>query len=744
MKKISFLMCLLVAFSFMNLNGQVHLVENFDDASFPAGWTRENQTSNWSISNSNYAGGTPRELRLSWSPQFNGKTRMISPVINLSGVTDLVIEFLYYLDNYSGSTTIGVETTSNGGTTWNLAFQKSLSNTHAGKIAEVISTADIGSSTFQFCLFFNGNSYNMNDYYFDNIELYSRYNNDAKLSSINNPPYNLAGNNTISVNVSNVGTSTINTVEMSYQFNDAPPVIETFSSLNLQTLNTRTLSFTQPAFVEPGSYTLKVEIVKVNGVVDDEPDNNVLTKDFFAATHTGTRRVCIEHFTSSTCGPCVNPNIQMKNLLANNPDKYGITKYQMSWPSPGDPYYTAEGGVRRTYYGVNAVPSIYFNAKSIGGVNQTNFNNALNEPAFIDISGDFSVDGNNIMVTGQIDSYIDIPEARLYVIVNEKRTTGNKGSNGETEFFHVMMKMLPDANGETITMLSGETKSFQHTFNMSSTHVEEMNDLEVHVFVQDYNSKYIFNSNFLTDCYVEAPGNFFAQQDGASVILTWDNVGAASTYTLYCNEVLLQENITATTFTHENVTSGAYTYGVRAVGSECSSAITETTIEICGEDPENFSAQKESNSVILTWEAEYTGSYSFTLFFNGEILAANVTSKQYTHTNVPEGDHTYGVLAVIGECPFNTIETTITILGVNEFSNNFKIYPNPAHDYLFVEGTEIASIAIYNNSGQLINNVIATDEIVKIDTKDMAAGFYFVQIKTTSGMVKTEKIVIKK
>ena len=28
----------------------------------------------------------------------------------------------------------------------------------------------------------------------------------------------------------------------------------------------------------------------------------------------------------------------------------------MSWPGSGDPYYTAEGGDRRAYYNVNAVP----------------------------------------------------------------------------------------------------------------------------------------------------------------------------------------------------------------------------------------------------------------------------------------------------------------------------------------------------------------------------------------------------
>jgi hypothetical protein len=826
MKKL--LSFLLVACFSVTLFAQTYLVQNFDGSSMPTGWTVLNNPSNWSISNTNTAGGTPRELKLTWTPAFNGKSRVMSPVIDLTGVSDLVIEFLQYLDNFSGSHTIGIETTSNGGTTWNLAFQKTFNSTQGSKITEIITTSDVGSPTFQFCLFYQGNSYNINDWYFDNFLLFGRYNNDATISTvnavtnINNVFYYITGNNTVNVTVSNVGMQTINTIEMKYQVNDETPVIETFTSFNLQTLTSKTVSFSQPAHLNPGNSTLKVEVLTVNGVIDDNPLNDIFNANLNVATQEGVRRVCIEHFTSSTCGPCVNVNIQMKNLLNNpaNADKFGITKYQMSWPAPGDPYYTAEGGVRRTYYSVNAVPMVFFNAKN-NNVNQTVFNNALAEPAFVDITGHFSISGNNIIITGEVLSYINMPAARLYVVVNEKRTTGNVGNNGELEFFHVMMKMLPNANGQTVALTAGASIPFQHTFDMSSTKVEEMHDLEVHVFLQEYDSKYIFNSNFLSDQPpIPEPTNLAAQQVNQDVLLTWE--GDADSYKLYFNGILLQENITSKSFSHVNVPVGEHVYGLRAVVGTSQSGMITTSIAVCGEEPENLIAERVNNSVVLTWDADYVGTYSFKVFFNGNQLAENIKTKTYTHQNVPGGNHTYGVLAVVGECAFNVVEKSIEIckepknlegqvdnytvnlswvndygaitlffdgdmleeninestfthndvpvgvhtygikavgidceteiiettveivLGINDYDNKIKIYPNPANDFIFIEGEEIESITIFNNVGQLIQNITVVSNVNKINTKAFSDGLYYLQINTKSGVNQTEKFIITK
>ncbi|MDL2240391.1 T9SS type A sorting domain-containing protein, partial [Bacteroidales bacterium OttesenSCG-928-K22] len=662
MKKIfTFCFLLVVSLSLIGQKSTVHLSESFNGTSIPTGWTFDTQASNWSVSNSVNAGGEPRELKLYWSPQFNGKTRFISPVIDLTDVDDLIFEFIHFLDNYSGSSAIGVETTSDGGTTWNLAFQKNFSVTGGGKIMELIDTDDVGSATFQFCLFYQGNVYNINNWYFDNFVLYSRDDVDAAISTINNDIYNPAGEHTVDFTFNNIGKNTINSIEASYQFNDAPAVVETFSSLDLETLNSKTLSFTEVANIVPGSYILKIEILKVNGNVDNDITNNVLEKDFFSASQATDRRVCIEHFTSSTCGPCVSPNAQMKSLLANNPDKYGISKYQMSWPGSGDPYYTEEGGVRRSYYGVNAVPQIYFNGKEIAGVNQTNFDLALAQPAFVDLSGGFVMEGTTINVSVRVDTYIDMPEARLYVVVNEKKTTQNVGSNGETEFIHVMMKFLPNAEGTTISMLDGETQIFNFSYDMSSTNVEEYDDLEVHVFIQEYSSKYIFNSNFLVE----------------------------------------QEEI--------------------------------------AEKPQEINLEQDETSVNVSWVDAAKGANSFIVFFNGEVIEEGITATNYTHENVPEGLHTYGVSAVIDNFVSIPIEKTIEVIyvGLQGYDNMIKVYPNPANDYVYVEGKDVESVRIYNNLGQFVKIVDSKNNIIKINTNNLNSGLYHLQITTKSGDVST-------
>ena len=809
----------------MNLMSQTFFKETFDGSTLPVGWYADSHANNWYISNSNNAGGDPRELMLYYNPTFNGKTRMISPVIDLTGVTDLAIEFLHYLNHYAGSHVIGIETTSDGGVTWNPVFQKTFSSSTGGKILELINTKDVGSSTFQFCLFYQGNSYNINFWYFDNFELFARYNTDAVLTSLNSNVYNLTGDYSANFTFFNKGRSTINSIEVQYQIGDYQSVTQTFSSLNLSSLSSKTLSFTQTTTVEPGTYELTVEILKVNGEIDDNPTNNMLVKDFVTATQTTTRKVCIEHFTASTCPYCPTPNKNMDNLLAKpeNAGKFSITKYQMNWPGSGDPYYTAEGGVRRDYYKVTGVPSIYFNAKYNMNITQNTFNNMLAESAFASVNGKFKMNGNNIIIDGQVTTYIDMPakrDVRLYVIVNEKTTTGNKGTNGEKEFHHVMMKMLPNGEGQKISINAGETYPFHYEFNMSSTFVEEMDDLEVNVFIQDHSLKYIFNCGFLSDCDAPLPEDFIVEQVGNFVVLTWD--GTAEGYHIYFNGELLVENVEETYYIHEKVPSGVHTYGISAFAGDCSSDIVEASIAICGDEPENLSAKLEENDVVLTWESEYEGEYSFDLFLDGVLLAKNVKTNTYTHQNAPIGKHTYGVLAVIGECAIDKVETDIEIcvkptkfsgkveennvvlsweltygnatiffngdplveniitntythenvpegkhtygikavginceteivktqveiiLGMDELNNKIKIYPNPAHDLIFIEGDEIESVAIYNSMGQLIIDFIVVDNVSKISTTNLSAGLYHINVISKSGILQKGKIVVTK
>ena len=100
----------------------------------------------------------------------------------------------------------------------------------------------------------------------------------------------------------------------------------------------------------------------------------------------------------------------------------------------------------------------------------------------------------------------------LHIGVFEYTTYNNTGTNGETEFHHVMKKMLPNANGNSISTIQAsvqQTVNQTYTFNGSYTlppnagspvnhnsehTVEEFTDLCVAVWIQDETTKEVFQS----------------------------------------------------------------------------------------------------------------------------------------------------------------------------------------------------------------------------------------------------------
>ena len=88
----------------------------------------------------------------------------------------------------------------------------------------------------------------------------------------------------------------------------------------------------------------------------------------------------------------------------------------------------------------------------------------------------------------------------------------------------------------------------------------------------------------------------------------------------------------------------------------------------------------------------------------------------------------------------------VCTLSVEKFVNdNFKIYPNPATEYVSIEqketnGVTLQSVQILDSSGKWIKSV--KDNFNQIDVSNLSKGMYLFVIQTDKGN-KTEKIVIK-
>ena len=433
--------------------------ESFDSDEMPEGWKiTGNNPQNWSVSQSNLCGGYPNEMKLSWEPAFyNGFTRLTSPMLDLTGVDSILVTFKHYVDIYTTyPSKIGIATSSSNGMKWDKAYEETFYADGQHHISKVIANDDMGKDKVMVALFYEGNSGNLNAIYFDDVEITTIENINAKIASVDIPNSIDAGNTNITFSLQNIGSEPITSFEAKYEI-DGITYSQTFET-EIAFIETKQFTFDQNVALIPGNYEVKIDIVSVNGEEDIDISNNTLAKEINVALGSVQRIPMIEHFSSSTCSYCVGVDNSMTTLTNNNPGKYTYVKYPLNFPAPGDPYNTQECNAKKEYYGVSAAPRVVIDGTNLGAssVSQYQLDESYNSSAYVNIKGAFNIEEKTINVKADIMSYIDLKNVKLFVCVNEKTTTGNVGTNGLTEFHHVMMKMLDDVNGKDIEMKAGE------------------------------------------------------------------------------------------------------------------------------------------------------------------------------------------------------------------------------------------------------------------------------------------------
>ena len=161
-------------------------------------------------------------------------------------------------------------------------------------------------------------------------------------------------------------------------------------------------------------------------------------------------------------------------------------------------------------------------------------------------------------------SYIKMEDMRAFISINEKVTTENVGNNGETEFHHIMMKMLDSPIGNEIDIEAGEYQRFEFSYDMTSTNVEDMNDLEVSLWLQNYETMEIYNSHYAyeyTDhCYPVQNLRSAIVGDCITLHIDWDapEQGTPVGYNIYVNGELIEENFTDNSYSDVTIAGDLY------------------------------------------------------------------------------------------------------------------------------------------------------------------------------------------
>lgn len=335
--------------------------------------------------------------------------------------------------------------------------------------------------------------------------------NDCKMISFDIDRIVSSGNKTIQGSLRNFGGNTINSISLKYQVNNGTIQSQIISGLTIAPGQLYNFSHqTQWNAIAGSVNSIKVWVDQVNGVSDSNSSDNEIIKDVFVSTGSTVFKPMFEKFTGSTCAPCASYNNNTFNpfYTAQNAN-FNYVAYQMNWPANadagfpnGDPYYTAEGGVRRGFYGVNSITSLWINGANYStSNNQATLTSHLNteaaKPGYFGLIAGREITNNTATVNYVITPYVS-GNYTIQAAVIEKITTGNVGTNGETSFKHVMMKMVPNASGTAITTTAGTPITGQISASLAGTFVEEVADLEVIIFIQDNVTKQVLQSTTAT------------------------------------------------------------------------------------------------------------------------------------------------------------------------------------------------------------------------------------------------------
>jgi hypothetical protein len=142
----------------------------------------------------------------------------------------------------------------------------------------------------------------------------------------------------------------------------------------------------------------------------------------------------------------------------------------------------------------------------------------VNELCLIDLSSNYSINGKTVDFDITIDPLENFNSNNLVVhsAIIEETTYNNVKNNGETQFEHVVKKMVPSDNGTPInSLVAGQqvTLNLQHIFqgnyrlpfdasspiNHTIEHsVEDFSNLMVAVWIQDILTKEVYQSAYAT------------------------------------------------------------------------------------------------------------------------------------------------------------------------------------------------------------------------------------------------------
>ncbi len=272
------------------LSAQI-LSEDFEGGSLPTGWTIQTNATDggWQIAT---AGALSSQF---WDIADNGSTRiagtnddncncdksadyLVTPALDFTSVQGAILKFEAFFGegNYQGADESANVEVSLDGTNWTSIY--SISGGSGWQNHAVDLSQYGGEEMVHIGFRYNDGGGWLFGIAIDNVIVEEPAQLDAELSEINSLPFGEEMTEVpISGTISNNGLNEITSLEVVYTVDGGSPIIGNLNGLSIPSLATFDFEHPFPWMPDaPGTYTINVAITAVNGITDDNLDNNTI------------------------------------------------------------------------------------------------------------------------------------------------------------------------------------------------------------------------------------------------------------------------------------------------------------------------------------------------------------------------------------------------------------------------------------------------------------------------------------
>ena len=257
-----------------------------------------------------------------------------------------------------------------------------------------------------------------------------------------------------------------------------------------------------------------------------------------------------------------------------------------------------------------------------------------------------------------------------------------------------------------------------------------------------------------------------ASNDGESIFLTWNKPVGVEYFRIYRDDNAVEEVLYDGRYTDSNVVPEVtYCYTIFAyfedgicneiVGTAC----TKIVSGVCAESPV-LQIEAVGYSVHLNWTVT-SDSYTYKIFRNDVAIGMTTDTTYFDNVN-PGYNYCYKVesLCEYGMFAYSNEECVfVEIIPEDDDENgqgsgegdaiaewtadNLTVYPNPTYGQFFIEGQRIATVIIYNASGQIVAELDNNEsDRIMVDCDGWNPGLYNIRIISVDGQVATRKVSI--